>query len=80
MPYYEFECGRCGQVFDERRSMSRCSEPATCPGCDAPDAERIMSAVSSFSKGSDGSTKALGGGDACGGCSSGGASCASCKH
>lgn len=41
MPIYEYECSEHG-VFEELRSMQRCSEPADCPSC-ARSAPRVLS-------------------------------------
>lgn len=41
MPIYEFECGGCGERFEELSPSDTAS--ATCPACAAPDAERRLS-------------------------------------
>ncbi|MGV6875530.1 FmdB family zinc ribbon protein [Pseudochelatococcus sp. B33] len=40
MPYYEYECGRCG-VFTALRPMARYAEPHDCPECGA-EAPRVL--------------------------------------
>lgn len=41
MPIYEFECGECGERFEELTSVG--TTTATCPACDSPGAERRLS-------------------------------------
>lgn len=43
MPFYDFECERCG-VFSELRTIAERNQPAPCPECDE-EADRIISAV-----------------------------------
>ena len=55
MPLYEFRCRVCDEVFEERRSMSEASAPATCPqGHDG--AVRLLSVFASV--GASGSSPA----------------------
>jgi len=46
MPIYEFRCTKCGQIFEEKRSFSESSAPATCLGCGSP-AEKLVSVFAS---------------------------------
>ncbi len=41
MPIYEFECGECGERFEELSSAG--TETATCPNCGTEGAERKLS-------------------------------------
>jgi len=43
MPLYEYQCGACGQRFEELVSVS--AEAPACPSCGAAGATRILSAV-----------------------------------
>ena len=41
MPIYEFECGTCGERFDELTAAG--TETAACPACGTEGAERRLS-------------------------------------
>ena len=41
MPIYEFECGECGERFEELVAAG--TERTTCPSCGAEGAERKLS-------------------------------------
>ena len=41
MPIYEFECGACGERFEELVAMG--TDAARCPSCGAEQAERRLS-------------------------------------
>jgi len=45
MPIYEFECASCGHRFDRLQKLSD-EDPTICPGCDAPQLRRRVSAPS----------------------------------
>ena len=77
MPLYEYRCPHCEIKFTKLRPFSQADAPAACPECRGEDTRRVLSTFASFSKGSDGSTHAVGGGG-CAGCSAG--SCAGCGH
>ena len=49
MPKYEFRCNGCGMTFDQRRSFSRASAPATCPACQSQDTRKLFNAPTIFS-------------------------------
>lgn len=78
MPLYEYRCPHCEITFSLLRPFSKADAPAACPQCGGQDTKRAISLFAALSKSSDGSTKAVGGGSGCAGCSSG--SCAGCKH
>jgi len=44
MPIYEFECGECGERFEELASSSEAG--GTCPSCGSREARRLFSPVS----------------------------------
>ncbi len=83
MPYYEYRCQSCRDVFGEERSMSEVSQPS-CTSCGSEKVNRIWNAViraggttPDVGQGtvrSAASSPSRGGG--CGSCSSG--SCGTC--
>lgn len=50
MPIYEYECPKCGHVFEEWARSSDAHKDAKCPQCGA-DSPRIMSRTSFVLKG-----------------------------
>ncbi len=76
MPIYEYRCPHCDHKFDLLRSFSQAEDPPPCPEC-ATEAKRLISRFSSFSKTSNGASSSVGGGRACGSCTSSG--CATCR-
>jgi putative FmdB family regulatory protein len=48
MPIYEFQCTKCGTVFEAKRSFGESSAPATCPSCGG-SAEKLVSVFASTS-------------------------------
>jgi putative FmdB family regulatory protein len=44
MPVYEYQCPRCGTVYEETRAIADRDKPARCSKCGVA-AERIMSGV-----------------------------------
>mgnify|MGYP001138509135 CR=1 FL=1 len=78
MPLYEYYCPHCDKKFDKLRPFSQADAPAPRPECGGEDTKRAISTFASFSKGSEGSTIAVGGGSSCAGCAA--QSCAGCKH
>jgi len=53
MPIYEYECIKCGQKFELRRSMADSDKDTQCPRCGAEDSQRVFSvfATAGFSVG-----------------------------
>ncbi|MBE0479990.1 MAG: zinc ribbon domain-containing protein [Dehalococcoidia bacterium] len=47
MPIYEYECLKCGEHFEERRSMSGKDQEVRCPRCATPGPRRIFSTFGS---------------------------------
>jgi putative FmdB family regulatory protein len=43
MPLYEFECGKCGQVFEELCRLGSNGKGIACPGCAGKRLRRLMS-------------------------------------
>ena len=49
MPIYEYECLKCGERFELRRSMSDSDQEVKCPECGAEDPRRIFSTFATSS-------------------------------
>lgn len=43
MPSYEYECGKCGHVFETMRKVEERDNPLGCPECAATRVERKLS-------------------------------------
>ena len=43
MPLYEYECQRCGRLFDARRGINEGDSEISCPTCGAKDPKRVFS-------------------------------------
>ncbi|MDY6893618.1 MAG: zinc ribbon domain-containing protein [Chloroflexota bacterium] len=43
MPIYEYECPKCGNRFELRRSMSDSDDEVKCPSCMAGKPQRVFS-------------------------------------
>lgn len=78
MPLYEYQCQQCNIKFELLRPFSRADASAPCPTCKGANTKRAISRFACFSHDPDGSSKTVGGGGGCAGCSSG--SCAHCRH
>ena len=52
MPLYEYECRKCGRLFEARRGLDEAEAPNQCPTCGATDPRRVFSTFSTT--GSDG--------------------------
>ncbi len=44
MPFYEYRCGECREVFGIERSMSESSDSAACAQCGSADVHRVWNA------------------------------------
>jgi len=44
LPIYEYECHKCGERFELRRSMSESDQDAKCPKCAEENVRRVVSA------------------------------------
>lgn len=49
MPLYEYECRKCGRLFDARRGIDEDDTGVECPTCGAGDPKRAFSTFSSTS-------------------------------
>ena len=77
MPIYEFNCQKCGRDFEE---LVRGQNPkVACPHCGSRKCQKLMSASSFVSKGTDGTAVKSSAGSGCAGCA-GGSACATCGH
>ncbi|HEU4683013.1 MAG TPA: zinc ribbon domain-containing protein [Nitrospira sp.] len=47
MPIYEYRCGRCEKTFEATQSVHARVEDTVCPFCQAQEATRLISSVSS---------------------------------
>ncbi|MFO7997091.1 MAG: zinc ribbon domain-containing protein [Dehalococcoidia bacterium] len=52
MPIYEYECLKCGERFELRRSMSESDRETKCPRCGTENPRRVLSAFATTSGGS----------------------------
>jgi putative FmdB family regulatory protein len=52
MPLYEYECGKCGKVFEVLRRMSDADGDLECPACHSKKVERQLSRFSAGGCGS----------------------------
>jgi len=48
MPFYEYRCDECGEVFEKMLRFSESAENATCPKCESPFTHKKISRVASF--------------------------------
>ncbi|HEY9677307.1 MAG TPA: FmdB family zinc ribbon protein [Drouetiella sp.] len=83
MPFYEYRCAECREVFGLDRSMSESSQPADCTACGSTSTNRIWNAfirsggiTPDVGQGTSRSSSSSGGGGGCGSCSS--HSCGTC--
>ena len=49
MPIYEYECLKCGERFEMRRSMSDSDQDVKCPECGTEDTRRVFSSFATTS-------------------------------
>jgi putative FmdB family regulatory protein len=56
MPIYEYQCKKCGNLFDVFQSVGATGENLNCPTCGEPKPDRVFSAFgtgnASFASGS----------------------------
>ncbi|MGB2800319.1 MAG: zinc ribbon domain-containing protein [Dehalococcoidia bacterium] len=43
MPIYEYECAKCGERFELRRSIADSDSDTKCPKCSAENTRRVLS-------------------------------------
>ena len=65
MPLYEYECSRCGSLFERLRGMHD-ADPA-CPNCDSTHVMRRISVFAASTSGGVRNSGPAGSGCACGG-------------
>jgi len=75
MPIYEFDCLKCGNVFEELVGHSEDASKLTCPSCSSRRVKKRFSLFGFRSKGESGQTRTSS--SSCAGCTA--TSCASCK-
>jgi putative FmdB family regulatory protein len=46
MPLYEYECQKCGRLFDARRGIDESGTEIRCPTCGATSPKRVFSRFS----------------------------------
>lgn len=51
MPVYDYECQKCGEIFEALHGIDEKAPP--CPACGAPKPKRLMSAVTIAGPGYD---------------------------
>jgi len=66
MPYYEYRCADCGEVFEVLQKIGADNQGLSCPVCGGLPCEKLMS-VSVFQGGSVCKSEAGGGGPSQGG-------------
>jgi putative FmdB family regulatory protein len=47
MPIYEYRCQKCGERFEDFRSIHASDDEVVCPRCGATKPKRLLSAFSS---------------------------------
>lgn len=52
MPIYEYECPKCGERLELRRSMSDSDRDVKCPKCGTENVRRVFSTFATTSSGS----------------------------
>ncbi|MFP3854764.1 MAG: FmdB family zinc ribbon protein [Anaerolineales bacterium] len=78
MPIYEYLCPDCRATFELKRCIDERDEQAECPSCSGFSGSRVVSLFSAVSKGSNGASRSIAGGSACGSCTPSPGGCASC--
>lgn len=46
MPIYEYQCKRCGKIFERFQKLNDREEIVKCPNCGSKEIERILSCFS----------------------------------
>ena len=52
MPFYDFDCKKCGKEFTVRRMMAEMEKPAPCPDCGTEETQRRISVFYATNTGS----------------------------
>lgn len=77
MPIFEYNCTKCGAVFEELVFGKNPAAP-TCPKCGSNQTERLVSRPARHCCAGEGGTYSAGAGGGCSGCAGG--NCAGCGH
>jgi putative FmdB family regulatory protein len=56
MPFYEYQCEKCGKKFEKLISISEGDKKQTCPNCGGKNTKKILSVFASKSSPSAGSS------------------------
>lgn len=56
MPLYEFECQKCGEIFEKLLGIDESTNDLRCPKCQAENSRKVLSVFSSASGGSSGAS------------------------
>jgi putative FmdB family regulatory protein len=54
MPYYEYRCNECGEVFEKMLRFSEANLIPCCPKCASADTHKKLSKVAAFGSASTG--------------------------
>jgi len=74
MPIYEYHCPDCDATFEQRRRFGQADDPLSCPQCESPRPNRLLSRfMISVGRGNGSASAGTG---KCSGCARG--SCAGC--
>ena len=46
MPIYEYQCAQCGEKFEARQSFGEDGSRLSCPKCEAPNPQKLLSTFS----------------------------------
>ena len=69
MPFYEYQCRKCGYIMDLLQPMGT-DEPPACDKCGNAETKKVMSATGAVISQSPASAPACGTAPSCSGCSS----------
>jgi len=53
MPIYEYKCTKCGKIFDAFQRIGADGSELSCPVCNTPRPEKILSSFASSGSNSD---------------------------
>jgi putative FmdB family regulatory protein len=56
MPFYEYQCEKCGKRFEKLISISQADKKQTCPNCGGKNTKKILSVFASKSSSSAGTS------------------------
>jgi len=59
MPIYEYQCRKCGEIFEKIQRVDENEDSLTCPLCGKEKPEKVLSSFSS-AKGSESATSSCG--------------------